>query len=175
MIARLMISLFALGLIAGCQEPPPLPDQPGTGSSTQAAVVIDSAAPDFTLRDTSGNPVSLSSLRGKMVLIDFWATWCGPCISSVPEMKRIWQTYGGKGLVILSISLDNDMAAWRSYIKNSHMDWLHVFDTRTTSSATYRYGVNAIPTLFLVDREGVLRGTSHWAGDLEDQIVAGLK
>jgi peroxiredoxin len=173
MIARLLSSLMVLALIAGCQEPPALPDDTGTPEVTPP--VIGSAAPDFTLTDPSGRSISLSSLRGKVVLLDFWATWCGPCVSAVPEVKRIWETYGGKGLVILSISLDTDVPGWKSFIQESGMNWMHVLDTRGTSSATYRYGVTAIPTVFLIDREGMVRGMNHWVGELEDQIAAGVK
>jgi peroxiredoxin len=173
MIARLMVSLMVLALIAGCQEPPALSDDSGVPEVTMP--VAGTAAPDFTLADPSGKPVSLSSLRGKMVLLDFWATWCGPCVSAVPEMKRIWGAYGSKGLVILSISLDTDMPGWKSFIQESGMNWLHVLDTRNTSSATYRYGVTAIPTVFLIDKEGIVRGMSHSADELEEQIAAGVK
>lgn len=119
-------------------------------------------APAFTLNDREGNPVSLASLRGRYVLLDFWASWCKPCRASMPHLKEVYARYHDKGLEILGISIDTDADAWKKAAEDDATPWLHVIDPPAdkgeASQVAGTYGVHAIPTLFLIDPEGIMLG-----------------
>lgn len=119
-------------------------------------------APTFTLKDPEGNPVSLESLRGQYVLLDFWASWCRPCRESMPHVKELYEAYHGKGLEILGISTDSDLDDWKQALAEEDAPWMHVIDEPTGKQENSRvagvYGVHAVPTLFLIDPEGKMIG-----------------
>ena len=119
-------------------------------------------APVFTLKDPDGNPVSLESLRGQYVLLDFWASWCRPCRESMPHVKELYEAYHGKGLEILGISTDSDADDWKQALAEEDAPWMHVIDEipdkREGSRVAGIYGVHAVPTLFLIDPEGKMIG-----------------
>ena len=123
--------------------------------ATQVAVVEGALAPDITLEDTKGQVVSLSSLRGKYVLIDFWASWCGPCRQENPNVVRMYNKYKEKGFEIYSISLDDNKNAWLKAIEADGMVWTNVLGKKNGSSAVaQQYSVQVIPTTYLLDKEG---------------------
>ncbi len=112
-------------------------------------------APEITLPDRDGKPVSLSSLRGKVVLIDFWASWCGPCRRDNPEVVRMYNRFKDKGFDIFGVSLDRDAASWLAAIEKDGLIWSQVSDLKYWQSAgAEAYGVKAIPHTVLVDRDG---------------------
>ena len=120
-------------------------------------------APVFNLPDTNGNMVSLKDFRGNYVLIDFWASWCGPCKGEVPFLKEVHEKYSNKGLVVISISSDKKKEAWLRAIKHEKMDWLQL--SSKGSDVGSRYGVSGIPHIVLIDKQGnivvsCLRGKS---------------
>lgn len=123
-------------------------------------------APDFTLNDPNGNPISLYQLRGKYVLIDFWAAWCRPCREENPNVVNAYKKYGGDNFEILGVSLDRTKEAWTKAIEEDGLPWLHVSDLQYfDSKAAKLYDINAIPATYLIDPEGRildknLRGTS---------------
>lgn len=110
----------------------------------------------FTALD--GRKVDLKNLRGKVVLIDFWATWCGPCIQELPTVKAIYQKYHDKGLEIIGISLDKQRTMLEQFLKKNQIPWPQYFDGKgwQTYWAQY-YGIQAIPTMWLIDKKGILR------------------
>ena len=117
--------------------------------------MIGSEAPDFTLPDTSGVNITLSSLRGKYVLIDFWAGWCGPCMKEMPNVKKLYADFKNKGFEILGVSLDKTRASWTNAIKNNHLSWKQVSDIKFWQSIVVPlYGIKAIPYTVLLDKEG---------------------
>ncbi len=130
-----------------------------------AKVVGGSLAPDFTLTTPEGKPLELSSLRGKIVLIDFWASWCGPCRKENPNVIKLYKKYHNKGFEILGVSLDDKQDKWVDAIKKDGLPWSHVSDLKGwDSQAAKLYGVDAIPFTVLLDKEGKiidkgLRGT----------------
>lgn len=116
---------------------------------------IGAIAPDFTMNDPEGKPIQLSSLRGKVVLIDFWASWCGPCRQENPNVVKLYQQYNPKGLEILGVSLDKSKEDWLKAIKDDKLSWKHVSDLKYWENATARlYSVNSIPQTYLLDKDG---------------------
>jgi len=112
-------------------------------------------APLFTQNDTTGKPISLADLKGKVVLIDFWASWCEPCRAASPNLKTQYQLYKNKGLEIISVSIDNKRNSWLSAIKEDSLPWLQVSDLNGPDNKAARlYGVKDVPSFFLIDREG---------------------
>lgn len=119
-------------------------------------------APDFTLNDPEGNPVTLSSLRGQYVIVDFWASWCKPCRAGNPAMKELYAKYHDKGLEIIGVSDDTDHNAWKQAIEQDQTPWIHVVDEFPVEHKPARvgllYGVHYIPSYFLLDKEGKVIG-----------------
>jgi len=123
--------------------------------SSMSKTSIGVVAPDFTQNDPSGNPVSLSSLRGQYVLVDFWASWCQPCRQENPNIVNAYNTYKDKGFTILGVSLDQDSTAWKKAIADDKLTWNHVSDLKYWDNAAAKtYGIRSIPASFLLDKEG---------------------
>jgi peroxiredoxin len=119
------------------------------------AIAIGNMAPEFTMADTEGKPVSLSSYKGKYVLVDFWASWCGPCRGENPNVVDNYDKFKGKNFTILGVSLDEDKAAWLAAIKKDNLTWTHVSDLKGWSNAAAKlYGVETIPFNVLLDPTG---------------------
>ncbi len=118
-------------------------------------IPVGSEAPDFSQASPEGKPISLSSLRGKVVLIDFWASWCKPCRMENPNVKKVYEKYHRKGFEILGVSLDRDKGAWTGAIAQDGLPWLHVSDLGFWNNAVaQQYGISSIPFTVLVDKDG---------------------
>jgi len=116
---------------------------------------VGKIAPDFTLNDTEGNPLSLSSLRGKVVLLDFWASWCGPCRRENPNVKKLYAKYHNKGFDVLGVSLDRKRASWLMAIQKDDLPWHHISDVKGWKCAPAQlYKVKSIPATFLIGKDG---------------------
>jgi len=138
----------------------------------QQKTAIGVVAPDFTMNDTEGKPVQLSSLRGKVVLVDFWAAWCGPCRQENPNVVRLYQQYHSKGFEILGVSLDRTKEDWLKAIAADKLTWIHVSDLQYWQNAAARlYGVNAIPQSFLLDKDGKIIGKGLRGEDLANKLA----
>jgi len=126
---------------------------------------------DFTLPNVAGNMVSLSDVVGQhdFVLLQFWASWCGPCIRSLPELKEFYASYNRQRLEIFSVSLDNDRAAWENAIATHQLSWIHVSDLAGWESAAGQlYAVSSIPTRLLIDRQGTILGRNLSISEMEN-------
>ena len=121
----------------------------------KAQVAIGEMAPDFSLNNSKNFKVSLSSFRGKVVMIDFWASWCGPCRIANPGVERVYQKYKSKGFEVLGISIDNKKKAWLKAVAQDKIHYQQLNDTLGWySPVAEKYGINQIPTSFLLDKEG---------------------
>ena len=133
-------------------------------------------AADLSLPDLTGKMVSLSEFKGKVVLLDFWASWCGPCRHNNPRLVKLYNKYHGKGLEIYGVSLDEDMKSWKKAVHNDKLSWVQVIDDKgweATSIATY--GIDFIPSSFLIDRDGVIRTINAEESELESSVKDLLK
>ena len=117
-----------------------------------AAVEDGTEAPDFTLTDINGKPLTLSSLRGKYVILDFWGSWCGWCIKGIPQMKEYYQKYAGK-FEILGIDCNDPEEKWKAAVEKYELPWLHVYNTRD-SKVLEQYEIEGFPTKIIVGPDG---------------------
>jgi peroxiredoxin len=117
-------------------------------------------APDFTLPDVNGNPVTMSAVKGKIKIIDFWASWCGPCRLNNPELKKIYEEFRGKGLVIIGVSLDEEREDWQMAIEDDGLDWVNVSSLKGWDCEIVRlYNVKGVPALFILDENNNIIAT----------------
>ena len=133
-------------------------------------------APEISLKTPEGEILALSSLRGKVVLIDFWASWCGPCRKENPNVKKIYEKYKDQGFEIYAVSLDNNEAQWKGAIAKDGLAWKHVSELLGWKGTVSRaYGVGSIPQTFLLDKEGRIVKTGFRSHELESLIQPLLK
>ncbi|MGH2571352.1 MAG: TlpA disulfide reductase family protein [bacterium] len=169
-----LLPAAALAVVAGCGDrdaeagageptpaPAPAPNAQAAPAPAPPAPGGFQTAPDFTLEKLGGGTVKLSSLRGKVVLIDFWATWCRPCIASIPHLNSLYATHHKDGLEILGVSLDRGQGAQtgrevvEAFSRTTRMDYPVLMGSQATAASFG--GIQAIPTAFLIDREGRIR------------------
>ena len=137
---------------------------------------IGQVAPDITLPTPEGGTKSLSSLRGKYVLVDFWASWCGPCRKENPNVVKMYDKYKDKGFEIFGVSLDQSKDKWEKAIADDKLPWPHVSDLQGwQSSAAQLYNVSAIPQTVLIDPEGKIIAKGLRGPDLEQKLATLLK
>jgi thiol-disulfide isomerase/thioredoxin len=127
-------------------------------------------APPFSLTTLDGRHISMDSLAGKVVLIDFWATWCGPCREALPHIRQIAKKYDGQPLVVLSISLDNDEAKWKEFVAKNGMSWMQYRDGGFDGRISKQFNVTAIPATFTIDADGVLEDQHVGDASIEGKL-----
>ena len=117
-------------------------------------------APDFTLTDTKGNKVTMSSVKGKIKIIDFWASWCGPCRMNNPHLKKLYEEFHPKGLEIIGVSLDTDKEAWEAAIEKDGLTWVNVSSLKGWEcEIAHLYNVTGVPALFILDEHNNIMAT----------------
>ena len=148
---------------------------PSTGGSRETASLLNadkndnSRAPEFTLKDLQGRSLSLSALKGKVVLLNFWATWCPPCKAEMPSMNKLYNDMKARGLEVIAISADNSPSAVREFLSKCRLDFLVLFDE--TKAVTRLYHVFSMPTTFLIDRNGVIVEKFYGEEDWNDPAI----
>ncbi|MCA9577192.1 MAG: TlpA family protein disulfide reductase [Myxococcales bacterium] len=148
------------------------------GPQTALALRGGQRAPEIGLTDLAGQRVDLASLRGKVVLVDFWASWCGPCREELPVLERFYQTYRERGLVVVGVNVDQDVANMTRFLQRQPLTFPVVHDAQ--HAVAERYGPTTMPSSFLIDRAGVVHSVHRGfrasdAAPLEAEIRALLE
>lgn len=140
------------------------------------AVTVGAQAPGFTQPTPTGQPVALANYRGKYVLVDFWASWCGPCRAENPFVTKAYQTYKSRNFAIVSVSLDEDRAKWLKAIEEDLLPWTQVSDLQSfESEVARRYSIHAIPQNFLIDPSGKIVAANLRGDALQATLAKLLK
>lgn len=135
-------------------------DNPATAPAQKGKPTVGSQAPEFSMADVSGKQVALSSFKGKYVLIDFWASWCGPCRAENPNVVASYNKFKNKNFTILGVSLDEDKSKWQDAIKKDNLTWSHISDLKGWNSASVPlFGFDGIPYNVLIDPSGKIIAT----------------
>lgn len=137
------------------------------------SVNVGAIAPDIDLPTPDGQTIKLSSLRGKYVLLDFWASWCGPCLREVPNLKEIYKQYHDKGLEIYGVSLDDDREKWTNSIEQHEIHWIHVSSLKGWKCPVVaRYNITGIPQMYLLDKEGKIIAQNLRGEKLKEMVAS---
>jgi peroxiredoxin len=136
---------------------------------------IGSPFPDFSEKDLDGKPISVGNYKGKIVLVDFWATWCGPCVGELPNVLKTYEKYHAKGFEIVGVSLDSDRDKLTSFIKAKNMTWQQFFDGGGwKNKVSTQYTVHSIPATYLIDKDGKLLAKNLRGPALEEAVGKAL-
>lgn len=145
--------------------------------SQEQGLNIGDKAPEIRLPDPKGDTITLSSFRGKVVLIDFWGSWCAPCVKEQPELAAIYKKYknssfnNGNGFEIFGVSLDNKKKSWQAIIKRFNINWVQVSDLLFwTSPVAKDYNIQELPYNVLIDGNGVILSTNLHGIELDESI-----
>ncbi len=150
-----------------------LPNQAQPPPDNSKADLVGKPAPLFKVTDIKGKELSLEKYKGQVVLLDFWATWCGPCINELPNVQKTYEKYKDKKFQIIGISLDMSIKKLDTFLKGNELPWIHYLDKTATVSKQYR--ITAIPSMFLIDGKGVIRTTDLRGTKLEKAVDALVK
>ncbi|MBI4689102.1 MAG: TlpA family protein disulfide reductase [Nitrospirae bacterium] len=147
-------------------------------ASGETGTTIGKYAPDFELRDINGKRVTLYEFKGKVVLVNFWATYCGPCISEMPSMNNLYLTFKDKGFVVIAVSINSSMSSVKSFAAENKLAFHIVMDL--DRKVYSKFAVRGIPASFLIDKNGIIMdrimGEEEWdSSDMKNKILRLLK
>jgi len=170
----LPIILTLILLVTGCQPSP----ETSAGTSPTAPVEgtqVGDLAPDFQLQDLDGQTISLSDLRGKPVLLNFWATWCGPCVHEMPFIQEIYELWTGKSpsVMVLTVNVKESSSRVKEFMKSYGLSFPVLLDTKGSVAA--KYNIRGIPTTFLIDKDGIVQGIKVGAFRNKEEIEASIR
>jgi peroxiredoxin len=141
----------------------------------QQTLVEGTKFPDFDEKDVAGKPVSVANYKGRVVLIDFWATWCGPCVAELPNVTKTYEKHHGEGFEIIGVSLDQDETRLTTFLKQKNITWQQFFDGKGWGNKlAAKYGVNSIPATYLLDGEGKIIAKNLRGETLEEAVAKAL-
>lgn len=156
--APALLAVALLGLLVAQACTPSSQAVEGGRQEATVGVNVGELAPDFTLTDLEGSPLRLSDLRGKVVFINFWATWCPPCRAEMPEIEAVYQKYKDKDVVVIGVDIAENESKVRQFVQRGGYSWTFVLDT--TAEVANDYEITAIPTSFFIDREGIIQAVN---------------
>jgi peroxiredoxin len=146
------------------------------GVMAQAQVMVGQAAPEIALPDAKDSIVTLSSFKGKVVLIDFWASWCYPCRQSIPGVVKLYNKYKSKGFEVLAVSIDSKRSEWKKASKYFKLPYTSLLDPNGWNAKVIdTYGINGIPATFLLNKEGRIVAIDEEGPALEAAIKLWLE
>ena len=143
LIAILVMILTSGLLITGCTD------------GSEPTATVGKAAPDFQLQNLDGQSISLNDLKGKPVLVNFWATWCRPCVSEMPYIQEIYDEWSGKGLIVLAINIGDSSSEAEQFLQDHNLSLPVLLDTN--KAVAQRYNIRGIPTTFFIDKDGIIQ------------------
>jgi thiol-disulfide isomerase/thioredoxin len=153
-------------------EPVKMLKEEEAAKKTQAGLVDGAKFPDFNEKDVAGKPLSIANYKGKVVLLDFWATWCGPCRAELPNVLKTYEKHHPKGFEIIGVSLDQDKEKLMTFAKDKEMTWQQFFDGKGWGNKlAVKYGIQSIPATFLLDGEGKILGKNLRGEELEQAVA----
>jgi len=132
-------------------------------------MLVGQKAPEFSVKDINGNLVSISSLKGKVILLNFWATWCPPCAAEMPSMDRLYQSFKNRGLMIIGVSMDGSVSTVKSFIKKTPVSFIVVVDSKQIISRSYKAFMS--PLTFIIDKRGVVVDKYFGEQDWTDSAI----
>ena len=154
-LTAILVLILTLGLlITGC-SPPSEPEGPAEPEGPVQGPRIGKLAPDFRLPNLEGQSISLSDFRGKPVLINFWASWCGPCLYEMPFIQEIFEEWSDQGLVILAIDMGESLATVKDFLQSHNFSFPVLLDI--DQDVALEYNIRGIPTTFFIDKDGIIR------------------
>ena len=163
--AIILLLVFLPGLVSGCSANPATPQAPVTGS----------LAPDFQLQNLDGQAVSLNDLRGKPVMVNFWATWCGPCRDEMPLIQEIFEDkeWSDKGLVILAVDIGESLSTVKEFVESYGLSFQVLLDSE--QGVAKNYNIRGIPATFFIDKDGIIQdmqiGAFTSKAEIEQRLV----
>ena len=154
-ITLLLLPILFLSIFSGCKK--------------ESEKIVGGMAPDFTLNEITGKPATMASYRGKVVLLEFWATWCPPCQMATPDLIKLYEKYNSRGFELLAVSIDDSLESVKAFAAENKINYHVLFDDRGVNEL---YGVRSIPITFLIDKTGtIISKHNGYSPEMADELA----
>lgn len=158
-IAFLLLPILLFALFSGCKK--------------ESEKIVGDMAPDFTLNEITGKPVTLASYRGKVVLLEFWATWCPPCQMATPDLIKLYEKYNSRGFELLAVSIDESLESVKAFAAENKINYRVLFDDKGVNDI---YRVRSIPVSFLIDKRGtIISKHNGYSPEMTDELAKSIE